>query len=158
MVDDTEVTHVSYWLHWFPISLLLLNLDTCLRKPGSIDFMKHLKQMLGYESLTCLIVAMLLFSYVISTQSREVDWQKLGFSDCPDYLYQNGPSPSMPYVLLGLPFHLLVFASLHLAAVPEPKPTNAAISKRPLSGVAAVCNAFSGLDAAVTSSLGVGAM
>eukprot|EP00435_Cladocopium_sp_Y103_P066525 s44_g28.t1 len=157
LADRIEwVTHVSFWLHWFPTSLLLLNLDTCLRKPESIDFMGQIKQMLGYESLGGLIVAMLLLSYWISIQSREADWQNLGFSDCPNYLHQDGPSPSMPYVLVGLPFHLLVFASLHLAAAPEPgssrangQKANAAVLKpRQLSGVAALCNVFRNINLA----------
>lgn len=146
LADRVEfVTHVSYWLHWFPVSLLLLNLDASLRKPRNIKLMGRLKQMLGYESLSCLILAMLLLSYWMSIQGGHIDWQKLGFSNCPAYLDQDAASPSMPYVLLGLPFHLLVFASLHLAAAPaalEPEKTKATATPGVLSGVATLCNAF----------------
>ena len=116
------ITHFSFWMNWFPTSLLLLNLDTCFRKPQVIYSMGRLKQILG-PWLGILIGAKLLFCYWISTKLSEVDWRRFGFSDCPSYLGEN--SPSMAYVLSGLAFHLTVFTSLHLAAAPDAKQTAA---------------------------------
>eukprot|EP00435_Cladocopium_sp_Y103_P017898 s1711_g4.t1 len=133
--DHTRwVTHFSFWLHWFPTSLLLLNLDTWLRKAHTIFLMGRLKQMLG-KLLIIFIAVLLCFSYWISAKaSLQLDWQSLGFSNCP--MYCGGHSPSMPYVLAGLPFHLTIFLSLHLAAAPTMEPTPSA------GPVATFCNAF----------------
>ena len=110
------ITHFSFWMNWFPTALLLLNLDTCLRQPTAIYLMGRLKQIFG-RLLIFFVAAMLLMSFCIGTVSMlRQDWQKLGFSKCP--MIDGGNSPSIPYVLAGLPFHITVFISLHLASAP----------------------------------------
>lgn len=109
-------THFSFWMNWFPTALLLLNLDTCLRQPTAIYLMGRLKQIFG-RLLIFFVAAMLLMSFCIGTVLMlRQDWQKLGFSKCP--MIDGGNSPSIPYVLAGLPFHITVFISLHLASAP----------------------------------------
>ena len=74
----TQVTHFSFWLHWFPTCLLLLNLDTWLRKAHTIFLLGRLKQMLG-KLLILFIAVRLCLSYWISAKaSLHVDWQSLG--------------------------------------------------------------------------------
>lgn len=110
------ITHFSFWMNWFPTALLLLNLDTCLRQPTAIYLMGRLKQIFG-RLLIFFVAAMLLMSFCIGTVPMlRQDWQKLGFSKCP--MINGGNSPSIPYVLAGLPFHITVFISLHLASAP----------------------------------------
>jgi len=109
-------THFSFWMNWFPTALLLLNLDTCLRQPTAIYLMGRLKQIFG-RLLIFFVAAMLLMSFCIGTVPMlRQDWQKLGFSKCP--MIDGGNCPSIPYVLAGLPFHITVFISLHLASAP----------------------------------------
>ena len=141
--EATQVTHVSFWFHWFPTSLLLLSLDMGLRKPAAISFMGQVKHTLGSERLSLFIAAMLVFSYWISSKpSEQVDWQRFGFSRCPFYLGGDSPSPSIPYVLAGVLFQPIVFVSLHLAAAPvRPAPP----VLLPVSRALAVCNGFSDL-------------
>ena len=67
----------------------------------------------------------------------------MGFSNCP--MYCGGHSPSMPYVLAGLPFHLSIFLFLHLSAAPmEAAPAMGAMGA--MGPVARFCNAFSFLE------------
>ena len=109
-------THFSFWMNWFPTALVLLNLDTCLRQPTAIYLMGRLKQIFG-RLLILIMAAMLMMSYFIGTVPMlRQDWEKLGFSNCP--MRKGGNSPSIPYVLAGLPFHITVFISLHLASAP----------------------------------------
>ena len=116
------VTYGSFWVHWFPTSLLLLNLDTCLRSPRAIYLMGRLKQKFG-RSLILFMATMLVISLCIGTGTGPIlrqDWQRLGFSHCPMVAgwVREGNSPSVPYVLAGLPFFITVFTSLHLASAP----------------------------------------
>lgn len=139
--DHTRwVTHFSFWLHWFPTCLLLLNLDTWLRKAHTIFLLGRLKQMLG-KLLILFIAVLLCLSYWISAKaSLQVDWQSLGFSNCP--MYCGGHSPSMPYVLAGLPFHLTIFLFLHLSAAPAPTTGPPPPTPGAAGPVATFCSAF----------------
>ena len=114
------VTNFSFWMHWFPTSLLLLNLDTCLRSEWAIYLMGRLKQKFG-RWLILFMAIMLVISYCVGTVPIfRQDWQRLGFSHCPMLAgwLRNGNSPSIPYVLAGLPFYITAFSSLHLASAP----------------------------------------
>ena len=114
------VTNFSFWMHWFPTSLLLLNLDTCLRSPRAIYLMGRLKQKFG-RLLILFMATMLVISFCVGTAPiLRQDWQRLGFSHCPMLAgwLRNGNSPSIPYVLAGLPFFITAFTSLHLASAP----------------------------------------
>ncbi|CAK9036243.1 unnamed protein product [Durusdinium trenchii] len=110
--------HYSFWLHWFPNALILLNLDTCLRSPHAIAIMARLKRDSFVLGLAVLL--MLLGSFALGTTPmlHWLNWEAIGFINCDpkkEFLLGSG----LPYVIACLPFEITAFAALHLALVPR---------------------------------------
>lgn len=108
--------HSSFWMHWFPSSLLLLNVDSFLRLPRVVACLARWKKTLGGFFTNGFCAAMLLLSFLFGTKPvfLQIDWQGLGFSDCRPPNVQSMRSSDTRYALACLPFELVAFSSLHL--------------------------------------------
>ena len=108
--------HSSFWMHWFPSSLLLLNVDSFLRLPRVVACLARWKKTLGGFFTNGFCAAMLLLSFLLGTKPvfLQIDWQGLGFSDCRPPNVQSMRSSDTRYALACLPFELVAFSSLQL--------------------------------------------
>lgn len=106
--------HCSFWLHWFPSSLILLNLDTYLQSSKAVTLMSRLKKFRGAKVMIALV---LLLSFAIGFPLlQSLDWPAIGFVDCDNFTTW---SIGMPYVFACLPFEVATFFALHLALAPD---------------------------------------
>eukprot|EP00435_Cladocopium_sp_Y103_P006364 s1957_g2.t1 len=116
--QEHEGVQASFWMHWFPTSLIFLNLDTLLRSADGRSSMARVKHSLGLFGTALLVALGLCVSFWVRTSPTiwSFDWQKAGFATC-------GPLPpeDMPRQLqlaVDLPFEVVTFMALHLGLAP----------------------------------------
>ena len=123
-ISKTLNLHNSFWLHWFPSSLILLNLDTYLQSSKAAKHaMASLKKLRGAKVILALV---LFLSFWIGFPLLALDWPAMGFVDCNSGVTW---SRGMPYVFASLPFEVATFFALHVSLAPDGQESSLVASK-----------------------------
>jgi len=82
--EEHEGVQASFWMHWFPTSLIFLNLDTLLRSSNGQSSMAHVKHSLGLFGTALLVALGLCASFWVGMTPVvwSFDWQKAGLATC----------------------------------------------------------------------------